>query len=172
VLNNSPSFCRPARSLLTFSFVAVLSSAVILSAQEPLSQPVQNATASTSDKPGIKVFRNRVDPRNRYHRILCVVPLIGAGTRQDPRRPQYTPSSDTQTPSLNGIIGFQQIPTDSKLFAIVEFVAADASALSPIWNDKSLKIFERGKHSRALIEAEFKLFRKDFDLTQFGMAVR
>jgi len=136
-----------------------------------LSQSRTQPPARQTNKPGIKVFRNRVDARNRYHRILCIVPLVGEGTRQDPRRPQYTPSSDTRTPSLSGIIGFQQIPTDDNLFAIVEFVATDASALRPIWNDKSLKIFERGKHSRTVIEAEFKLFRKDFDLTQFGIAV-
>ena len=104
--------------------------------------------------------------------MLCVVPYIGAGTRQDPRRPLYTPVPGAQAPSLNGIIGFQQIPTDNKLLAIVEYVAADASALAPILNDRSLQVFERGKHSRATIEQAFKLVRKDFDLTQFGMAVR
>ena len=51
-------------------------------------------------------------------------------------------------------------------------MAADASALSTILNDNTLKVFEEGKHSRAVIEAELKLVRKDFDLTQFGMAVR
>ena len=73
---------------------------------------------------------------------------------------------------MSGIIAFQQIPTDDKKFAIVEFVAADARAFAPILNDKSVKVFEKGKHSRASIEQEFKLVRKDFNLSQFGMAVR
>ncbi len=101
-----------------------------------------------------------------------MVPLIGAGTRADPKRPKYTPASAGQAPSLNGIIGFQQIATDDKQFAIVEFVAADPAALKPILNDTSLKVFERGKMARLTIEQELKLVRKDFDLSKFGMAVR
>jgi len=100
------------------------------------------------------------------------VPLVGAGTALDPKRPKYTPIDVNQAPSLKGIIAFQQIPTDDKNFAIVELVAADINVLSPILNDKSLRVFQRGLHSRAVIEQEIKLVRKDFDLTQFGMVVR
>ena len=101
-----------------------------------------------------------------------MVPYTGAGTRKDPRRPLYTPIPGSRATSLAGIIAFQQIPTDDKKFAIVEFVAADVSAFTLILNDKSIKVFEKGKHSRVSIEQEFKIVRKDFDLSQFGMAVR
>ncbi len=97
---------------------------------------------------------------------------MGAGTLLDPKRPKYVPITATRVASLNGIIAFQQIPTDDKNFAIVEFVAADINALSPILTDKSLRVFQRGVHARAVIEQEIKLVRKDFDMTQFGMAVR
>jgi hypothetical protein len=35
--------------------------------------------------------QRRVDPRNTYDRILCVVPLTGRGTPADPKRPKYSP---------------------------------------------------------------------------------
>lgn len=113
-----------------------------------------------------------VDARHRYYRVICVVPLIGSGSRKDPQRPLYVPALAGQGPPMSGIIGFQQVLTDDKKFAIVEYVAADKKALDPILNDKSLKVFEKGKHSRQVIEQELKLVRKDFDLSKFGMAVR
>jgi hypothetical protein len=33
------------------------------------------------------VTQRRVDLRNNYERLVCVVPLIGAGTPEDPLRP-------------------------------------------------------------------------------------
>ncbi len=35
--------------------------------------------------------QRRVDPRNSYHRMICVVPLTGAGTAADRKRPKYAP---------------------------------------------------------------------------------
>src|SRR5690349_24951539 len=40
---------------------------------------------------GVVCAQHRVDPRNTYNRIICVVPLTGSGTPADPRRPKYTP---------------------------------------------------------------------------------
>ncbi len=36
--------------------------------------------------------QRRVDPRNTYKRVICVVPLIGQGTKDDPKRPMYAPA--------------------------------------------------------------------------------
>lgn len=36
--------------------------------------------------------QHRVQPDHRHERILCVVPMVGAGTYADPRRPMFTPS--------------------------------------------------------------------------------
>jgi len=144
-------------------------------AQNPGSVFDPQATPSATAVAGVKggrSYRHPVSARNRYHRVICVVPLVGAGTLQDPKRPKYLPTPSSKAPSLTGILAFQQIPTDDRNFAVVEFVAADISALSPILNDKSLKVFQRGIHSRALIEQEIKLVRKDFDMTQFGVAIR
>ena len=36
--------------------------------------------------------QQKVDPRNRYERLICIVPMIGSGTYEDPRRPAYVPT--------------------------------------------------------------------------------
>jgi hypothetical protein len=46
----------------------------------------------------------------------------------------------------------------------VEFVAADRNALQQLMSDKSLVIFEKGKHSQAEIEKEMQKYRKKFKL--------
>ena len=59
----------------------------------------------------------RVDPRDTYHRLICVVPLTGSGTATDPRRPLYAPAPNSS--AANGIIGFTQVSTDDGKSAIV-----------------------------------------------------
>jgi hypothetical protein len=114
----------------------------------------------------------RVDPRNTYHRVICVVPFIGKGTADDPRRPQYAPLPAATAKSIaDPIIAFTQEPTDDGQFAIVEFVARDRKALLPILNDPNVKSLEKGVVSKDAIEAELRKVRKDFDLTQFEVVM-
>jgi len=39
--------------------------------------------------------QRRVDPRNTYFRVICIVPLTGQGTQADPKRPAYAPTAAT-----------------------------------------------------------------------------
>jgi len=98
--------------------------------------------------------QRRVDPKNTYSRVICVVPLVGTGTTDDPKRPQYAPW-----------------PSDEGKYAVAEFVSRNRLALQPILNDKTIKVFEEGRQSKASIESAIKPFRKDFDLTKFGMVM-
>ena len=41
---------------------------------------------------GMLFAQGRVAPENLYPRVLCVVPMIGAGTSDDPRRPMFVPA--------------------------------------------------------------------------------
>src|SRR5215472_388171 len=83
--------------------------------------------------------QRRVDPRNTYNRVIAVVPLIGAGTASDPKRPKYAPWP--VSPDPNGILGFVFQPTDDGKSAIVEFVAQNRSAFSLLLADKTIEIF-------------------------------
>jgi hypothetical protein len=109
--------------------------------------------------------QRRVDPRNTYHRVICVVPLVGAGTAADPRRPLYAPIANSASP--DGIIAFTQVPTDDGKSVIVEFVARDRKAFQAILSDATVKSFEKGVQSGSAIETALKTFKRDFDLVKF-----
>lgn len=70
----------------------------------------------------------RVDARNLYYRVYCVVPFVGSGTAADPRRPKH---------------------------ALVEFVGANRAALQEILDDPNIQVFERNRATAAQVEAAF-----------------
>ena len=117
--------------------------------------------------------QRRVDLRNTYERLLCVVPMVGAGTPSDPRRPLYAPLPGAGAPSREGIIAFSYVASDDGRLALVEFVARDRAAFEPILteNRADVKAFLKGKATRSEIEKEFRLHKKDFDLERFGASV-
>jgi len=118
--------------------------------------------------------QEKVDLRNTHERVICVVPMIGAGTMEDPRRPMYAPKPGDKA-DANGIIAFTYQLSDDGKSAIVEFVARDRAALEPILKDKDarfdVKVFERGKGHRDLMRREFQKHKRDFDPDQFGIQV-
>ena len=118
---------------------------------------------------GYLCAQRRVDPRNTYHRIVCVVPFVGAGTPADPKRPMYSPWPATHDP--NGIIAFYYQASDDGRSAVVEFVARNRSAFQAIFSDKTIKVFEKGVSPRSDIEAALQQVRKDFNLDKFGMVM-
>jgi hypothetical protein len=118
--------------------------------------------------------QRKVDPKNTYARIICVVPMVGKGTPDDPRRPQYAPwppPSATDAQSRSTILAFSQQISDDGNSAIVELVAQDRSAFQAVLNDKQVKVFVKGTDKKDDIEKELKKFKKDFDFNQFGVVM-
>jgi hypothetical protein len=113
--------------------------------------------------------QRRVDPRNAYQRIICIVPLVGNGTADDPKRPQYAPWPVSQDPK--GIIAYYFLPSDEGKTAIVEFVARDRAAFQPLLNDANVRVFEKGRTPRKDLAPALKQFRKDLDFDKFGMVM-
>jgi len=111
----------------------------------------------------------RVDPRNMYERVLAVVPIVGKGTLDDPKRPMYAPLPPAINPTARtGILGYTYVESDDGKFALVEFVAQDRSAFKPIFADSTIKAFPKSTSKRDDILAEFRKFKKDFDFERFG----
>jgi hypothetical protein len=108
-----------------------------------------------------------VEASNTHVRIFAVVPMVGAGKRGDPIRPAYVPlpTRGAQT-DPNGILGYTVQMADDRKHALVEFVARTPAAFKQIMADKSVdvKVFQRGKDSRATIETYFRQYKKDFSL--------
>ena len=115
--------------------------------------------------------QRRVDPKNMYHRLVCIVPYVGQGTDTDPRRPKYAPWPPDPTQSPKSILGYTQVPSDDGRFAIVEFVALDAAAFDVILHDKQVKTFVKGRATKAEIETEARKYKRDFQLDRFGVVI-
>jgi len=114
----------------------------------------------------------RVDVRSRYERVLAVVPFIGKGTFDDPKRPMYAPTPAElrlARTTRKGILAYMRVTSDDGTRALVEFVAMDRSAFQQILADPSIKAFLKGRDRREVFEAEFLLHKKDFNFALFGV---
>jgi hypothetical protein len=124
-----------------------------------------------------------VNPRNRYERLICIVPMIGSGTYEDPRRPAYAPTSSQpdQAEPGKGILAYSFQASDDGQFALVEFVAMDREAFARILADvkgelsgadspissaarSEFKVFQKGQIARIIIEQAFRKFKPNFNL--------
>jgi hypothetical protein len=116
--------------------------------------------------------QRRVDARDLYERLVCVVPMTGRGTYEDPRRPLFTPATQASESQREGagIISFSYQLSDDGNFAVVELVARDRKAFAAILGDRrpDIKVFERGKANAAVVEAEIRKYVKNFDVNKFG----
>ena len=115
----------------------------------------------------------RVDSRNSYERILVVLPLVGTGTLEDPIRPMFIAAAQAvDSTNRAGIIGFTYVVSDDGKHALTEIVVRNRVAVQQILNAPAIKTFIKGVSTRADIEAEFKKYKKDFDITKFGVNVQ
>ncbi len=119
----------------------------------------------------------RVDPRNMYERVIAVVPLVGKGTVEDPRRPLHAPApGEISATSRTGIVGFTWVPSDDGKFAIVQFVARDKASLRGILDDakvpaSNVKAFTPSADQKQDIETALKQYKKDIDISKFDVRV-
>ena len=121
------------------------------------------------------IAQTRVSPEMMYHRVWAVVPLIGKGTSDDPRRPMFAPSraelaETRKTGSRPGVISYSMQLSDDGKSALVEFVGATPADLKFIVNSRvpGVKAFERGVAKKADIEAEFQKQKRGFSLDSLG----
>ena len=92
---------------------------------------------------------------------------------EDPVRPLYAPSPRTTNPtSRAGIIAYTYVPSDDGKFALVEFVARDRTAFKAILADTSVQAWTKGVNQLADAITAFKLIKKNFDITTFGVRVQ
>jgi len=99
--------------------------------------------------------QGRADGRMGYERLVAVVPMVGSGTYEDPRRPAYVPdyllrtleslqlgkSEEEASPiaaalakgkAPAAIVGFHYEISDDGNFALAEFFATDRAAFKPL----------------------------------------
>jgi len=124
--------------------------------------------------------QHRVDPTSMYSRVYAIVPMIGSGTWDDPKRPMFAPIPQQMTPgSRTGIIAFNQVVSDDGNFALIEIVTANRQQLAlitaPITAQLSvvpgLQLFDRSTTPAATVQSAFQLLKANFDITQFRVVV-
>jgi hypothetical protein len=129
---------------------------------------------------GSAFAQHRVDPTNMYSRIYAIVPMIGSGTWEDPRRPAIAPFPSAMTPgSRAGIIAFNSIESDDGNFALVEIVTASRPQLTSLMAQirtqlsaaPGFQLFDRSVTSPATVQAAFQLLKKNFDIAEFRVVV-
>jgi hypothetical protein len=117
----------------------------------------------------ISAQQAKVDVRSTYERLWAVVPIVGAGTFADPKRPKWaelvTPANQQ---SRSGITAYQFIKGDDGV-GLVEFVATSRASFQQILADSTITVFLKGRDSRAAMEAEFLKHKANFDFAHFGV---
>lgn len=124
---------------------------------------------------GSSFGQHAVDPSQRYHRLICLVHLVGTGTAADPIRPEFVPDEEEQARlGRSGIIAWTFQITDDGKMAIVHLAAVDRKAFERILADTrpEIRVFEIGKHDRATIEAEMQRHKQGFNLDALRMEVQ
>jgi hypothetical protein len=117
--------------------------------------------------------QQRVSAEQANHHVFAVVPLIGTGKPGDPKRPMFVPSDAERAALPKGtrpaILSYHMQVSDDGKSALVEFVGASPLDLKPISASQAPGViaFERGKTTKAQIEAEFKKHKANFDADQF-----
>lgn len=96
-------------------------------------------------------------------KTLLAVPMIGAGTWADPKRPAFVRESG---------VSFRYQLSDDGAMALVEASPRNLAEMAKldgfVKNDARAKMFRPGKDKKSDVEAEFKKLKKDFDPESFG----
>jgi hypothetical protein len=103
--------------------------------------------------------QDRVGAGFQNERIIVIVPMVGAGTEEDPIRPMFVPKpSENLAPDASQFLSVKYELSDDGQTAVVEFVARNKTAFKKILasREEGVKVFERGKHTKADLEREFR----------------
>jgi len=129
---------------------------------------------------GSAFAQHRVDPGSMYARVYAIVPMIGSGTWDDPRRPMFAPVPQQMTPgNRTGIIAFNHVESDDGTLALIEIVTATRSQLAQVTGQinsqlagvTGFQLFDRSSISQAAVQTAFQAFKKNFDITKFRVVV-
>jgi hypothetical protein len=133
--------------------------------------------------PAFAQMRHSTAPSDSLVHLFAVVPLIGAGTPSDPKRPMFAPAQGVQAVAVpigngpaaaaatprSGIIGYHMELSDDGNQAIVEFMAVSKADLQAILTtaDSRVQFFVKGEQSKDAVLAAFQAVKKDFSFDKF-----
>ena len=110
----------------------------------------------------------------KFQRIIAVVPMVGAGTYSDPKRPMFCPSPAELATATEGgkrpwLLSFHFELGDDGQTAIVEFTAPDRPSLNAILRstDARVTIYEPNKITLDNLKQALQKVKATFDLERF-----
>jgi hypothetical protein len=119
--------------------------------------------------------QDRVPKEFAYHHVWAVVPFIGTGKPDDPKRPMFVPSPAERKQTATAkqrpaILSYSMQVSDDGTKALVEFVGVNHAALKFIVESKdpNVKAFEQGVATKEDIETEFPKHKHNFTLDSFA----
>jgi hypothetical protein len=98
--------------------------------------------------------QRRAAIENLYESVVAVVPMVGFGSREDPKRPMFVPwPYDPVQHSWLRSMTFEL--SDDGKYAVVEFIVQDRKFLKPLFDARAadVKAFVRSVDDPALIFA-------------------
>ncbi|MGC4052294.1 MAG: hypothetical protein QM757_23420 [Paludibaculum sp.] len=111
-------------------------------------------------------------PRILGRKVIAVVPLVGKGTPDDPRRPKFVPGPSEK--AQGDALDYQFVVSDDGKWAVAVFSTSRPSAatlklLDEIESSREDGVvsFDTGKSKKSDLEAEIKKKKADFDLDEF-----
>ena len=114
-----------------------------------------------------------VDPLNTHQRVIAIVPVVGEGTKDNPKKPMLV--------DLLGVIAWKAELSDDKRFALVELVAKERTKLDAAFTHPAfaqaraqaptLKIEYKDSGRGPTVFDEFSRMKKGFRPERFGVAV-
>ena len=95
--------------------------------------------------------------------MLLVVPMVGSGTLEDPKRPAFVREAG---------VAYRYQLSDDGASAIVEAAPRGPLEAQKLENntktDARVKVFKPSRDKRETVDVELKKLKKDFDLDSFG----
>ena len=116
----------------------------------------------------------KVPTQNQHERVIALVPFVGSGTMDDPKRPMFAPApGDADAGSQTAIVAFHFVPTDDGTMAIVELIARNRAAFKDILanTNPAILVFLKGRDVPSTIELAMQKYKKGFTLQKFGEVV-
>jgi len=171
------SFFRTRKERIVSKIALVVVCAFLPTAwsqQQTASGTQSTSVSATVQRPAASV--RLVDPGLTYQHIYARVPLIGSGTKNDPKRPMFVapPSQAPTATNHTGILAYQMQISDDGNWALCEFVGATPQDLAQITKstNASVKVFERNKSTLADVLADFTQYKANFSFNVLTLRVQ
>lgn len=114
-----------------------------------------------------------VDPLNTHQRVVAIVPIVGEGTKESPKKPLLV--------DLPGVIAWKAELSDDRRFALIEIVAKDRRLLDAAFTNPAfaqaraqqpdLKIERKEEGRGPSVLEQFARMKRGFRPERFGVAV-